>query len=157
MKQNPISRRCFVKKTAGAAAGMIGFPYLIRSSALGLAGTVAPSNRLVMAQIGSGSMGTGDLSGLLNFSPAVQVVAICDVDDNNSANAKRMVDEKNGNSDCKPYRDYRQLLDNHSLDIVSHALPIIGMRLSLWPVPGRESIYMDKNLGTHNPRGTSHL
>jgi predicted dehydrogenase len=123
MKQNPISRRCFVKKTAGAAAGMIGFPYLIRSSALGLAGTVAPSNRLVMAQIGSGSMGTGDLSGLLNFSPAVQVVAICDVDDNNSANAKRMVDEKNGNSDCKPYRDYRQLLDNHSLDIVSHALP----------------------------------
>ncbi|HPO68766.1 MAG TPA: Gfo/Idh/MocA family oxidoreductase [Anaerohalosphaeraceae bacterium] len=123
MNKKEISRRTFLKTSTAVGASIVGFPYLIRSSALGLAGTVAPSNRLVTAQIGCGSMGTGDLQSLLNFAPAVQVVAVCDVDDNHSANAKRLVDQKNGNADCRVYRDYRQLLENHTLDIVSHALP----------------------------------
>jgi predicted dehydrogenase len=123
MDKKPVSRRTFLRNSTAVTAGIIGFPYLIRSSALGLAGTVAPSNRLTMAQVGCGSMGTGDLKAFLNFCPAVQVVAVCDVDDKNSANAKRLVDEKNGNTDCQAYRDYRQLLDKQAFDIGSLALP----------------------------------
>ena len=54
--ENTVNRRAFLKKTAGVAAGVVGFPYIVQSSALGKAGTVAPSNRLTAVQIGSGSM-----------------------------------------------------------------------------------------------------
>jgi predicted dehydrogenase len=118
-----IDRRNFLKTTTGLTAGLIGFPYVVQSSALGKAGTVAPSNRLTLAQIGSGSMGTGDLQAFLNNSREIQVIAVCDVDDQNSANAKRIIDEKNGNQDCRTYRDFRELLDRENVDIASLALP----------------------------------
>ncbi|MHC5156635.1 MAG: Gfo/Idh/MocA family protein, partial [Planctomycetota bacterium] len=115
--------RLFMRKSAALGAGLVGFPYIVRSSALGKAGTIAPSNRLTVAQIGSGSMGTGDLNAFLNLGPEIQVVAVCDVDDHNSANAKKLVDDKYGNLDCRSYQDYRELLDREKLDIASLALP----------------------------------
>lgn len=118
-----MNRRCFVKRTAGAAAGIIGFPYVIRSSALGLAGTVAPSNRLTMAQIGCGSMGGGNLSNFLGMGSEVQVVAVCDVDLDHANGQKRNVDERYGNNDCRVYQDYRELLEKEHLDTASHAVP----------------------------------
>ena len=120
------NRRVFLKKSAGLAAGVVGFPYIVRSSALGMAGSVAPSNRLVMAQIGCGNMGTGNMQGFLELSPEVQVVAVCDVDGDRLLDRKRMVDEKYGNKDCRSYSDYRQLLEREDLDCVSHALPDHG-------------------------------
>ena len=125
--RNTVNRRAFLKKTAGITAGIIGFPYFVRSSALGKAGTVAPSNRLTVVQIGSGSMGTGDLKAFLNFSSKVQVIAVCDVDDHNSANAKRIVDEKNNNQDCRTYRDYRELLNTESCETLSQAFVEPGL------------------------------
>ncbi|MCI0499092.1 MAG: Gfo/Idh/MocA family oxidoreductase [Planctomycetales bacterium] len=122
MAKDGVTRRVFMKNAA-AMVSALSFPYIVRSSALGKAGTVAPSNRLTMAQIGCGSMGTGDLQSFLAFSPWVQVVAVCDVDDANSMAAKRLVDERNGTADCRMYRDYRELLSRESLNIVSHALP----------------------------------
>lgn len=121
--KRPVNRRDFLKKTAGVTAAAIGFPYIVPSSALGKAGTVAPSNRRTFVQIGSGSMGTGDLKGFLNYNPEVQVIAVCDVDDRHSANAKQIVDEKYGNQDCRTYRDFRELLDREDVDIASLALP----------------------------------
>lgn len=123
MKSKTINRRSFLQKTAGLAAGMVGFPYIVRSSALGKAGTVAPSNRLVMAQIGCGGMGGGNLNSFLNLRKEVQVVAVCDVDDHHVLEKKQAVDRKYGNQDCKTYRDFRELIETESLDVVSHALP----------------------------------
>jgi predicted dehydrogenase len=119
MKSQTINRRTFLHKTVGA----IGFPYVIRSAALGLAGTTAPSNRLTMAQIGCGSMGGSNLQAFLNHQNDVQVVAVCDVDDRHTHEKKRVVDETYGNQGCKVYRDFRQMLETESIDIVSHALP----------------------------------
>ena len=42
-KDKIINRRMFLKKTAHLTAGTLAFPYVIPSSALGKAGTVAPS------------------------------------------------------------------------------------------------------------------
>ncbi len=123
MNKNMVSRRRFLKKTTGLAVGAIGFPYIVPSSALGKAGTVAPSNRLTMAQIGCGSMGGGNLNAFLGLSGEVQVIAVCDVDDNHAQAKKRAVDGKYGNRDCKAYQDYRVLLEKEDLDCVSHALP----------------------------------
>lgn len=98
------TRRSFFKKASLAAAGAVGFPYLIRPSAMGMNGAVAPSNRLVGAQFGCGNMGAHDLKAFLNFGSDVQMVAVCDVDDRHLANCKKMIDDKCGNQDCRTYR-----------------------------------------------------
>jgi len=104
------------------AAGAMAFPYVVPSSALGNAGSVAPSNRVVMGSIGVGSMGTGDMQGFLN-KKEVQYIAVCDVDKGHRDNAKAIVDKKNGNSDCATYLDFRELIGRGDLDAVALALP----------------------------------
>lgn len=121
--KNKVNRRAFLKKTAGVAAGVVGVPYFVSSSALGKAGAVAPSNRLTMAQIGCGSMGSGNLKAFLGLGDAVQVVAICDTDRKHAEAGKEAVAKQSGYKDCRIYGDYRQLLEKEELDIVSHALP----------------------------------
>jgi predicted dehydrogenase len=113
-----MKRRDFLK----AGVGAVSFPYLIPSSAMGKAGTVAPSNRIVMGAIGTGSMGTGDLRGFLG-KKEVQFVAVCDVDSVNMGKAKKHVDDRNGNTDCAEYEDYRDLIARGDMDAVIHALP----------------------------------
>jgi predicted dehydrogenase len=113
-----MKRRDFLK----AVTGLVGFPYFVPSAALGKAGAVAPSNRLVMGAIGVGAMGRGDLNGFLH-KDEVQVVAVCDVDSNNNDRAKGMVNKRYGNTDCATYGDYRDLIGRGDLDVVMHALP----------------------------------
>ncbi len=121
-RKKTFNRRRFLKNTAGLVAGTIAFPYIVPSSALGKAGTVAPSNRITMATIGAGSMGTGDMNAFVN-NDGVQLVAVCDVDTGHRRNAKRIVDEKYGNKDCREYLDFRQLLADEKIDAVNIALP----------------------------------
>jgi len=68
------TRRDFLK-TAGAA---VAAPYVITSAALGNADRPAASDRIVMAGIGIGNMGSGDQGAFLG-RPDVQYVAVCDV------------------------------------------------------------------------------
>jgi len=58
IKRKDISRRRFLKNATDFTAGAIAFPYIVSSSALGNAGNVAASNRIVMGCIGMGGMGT---------------------------------------------------------------------------------------------------
>ncbi len=118
-----LNRRSFLKNGVSVTAGFMGFPYIIRASALGKNGTTSPGNRLTMAQIGCGSMGGSNLNAFLNMKSEVQVVAVCDLDVNHAKEKKRAVDQAYGNNDCRVYHDYRELLERESLDCVSHALP----------------------------------
>jgi len=117
-----MTRRGFLKKTAGTATGVVAFPYVVRSSALGKAGTIAPSNRLVMGSIGVGGMGTGDLKGFLNKAE-VQVVAVCDVDSKHRNRARDIVNKKYGNEDCATYNDFRDLIARKDIDALAIAVP----------------------------------
>ena len=69
-----LGRRTFLKAAAGAAA----LPYVIPAAALGKDGKTAPSERIVMAGVGIGNMGRGDLGAFLGRGD-VQYVAVCDV------------------------------------------------------------------------------
>ena len=116
-----ISRRTFVQR-ASAAGIMTAFPSFIPASALGRERRPAPGNRIVLGCIGVGSMGTGNMNSFLD-KDEVQVVAVCDVDREHLGTAKRRVDEKYGNGDCRTYADFRELLAREELDAVSLALP----------------------------------
>ncbi|MBD3266005.1 gfo/Idh/MocA family oxidoreductase, partial [bacterium] len=72
--------------------------------------------------IGVGSMGTGNMRNFLRFDD-VHYVAVCDVDQQHLDRAKNMVDERNENTDCATYKDFREFLSRDDLDAVSLALP----------------------------------
>jgi len=121
-RQQHITRRSFFGKAAGAAAGAAAFPYFVPSSALGKAGTVAPSNRIVMGAVGVGSMGTGDMRGFIRRD-RVRMVAVCDVDKGHRDRAKSIVDNRYQNKDCRTYLDFRDLTGRGDLDAVMIAMP----------------------------------
>jgi predicted dehydrogenase len=122
MKQVEIDRRQFLKRASGTTVGAIAFPYVVSSSALGNAGNVAASNRIVMGCIGVGSKGSGNMGGFLGKKD-VQVVAVCDVDKKNRDRAKKRVDDKYKNNDCKAYLDFREVIERKDIDALSLALP----------------------------------
>jgi len=117
-----ISRRRFIKTAGGMAVGSLAFPYVIPSSALGKAGTVAPSNRIVMGCIGVGGMGTHDLKTFLSKNES-QITAVCDVDSNHRDIACKMVNEKYCNEDCVGYNDFRELLAREDIDAAVIVVP----------------------------------
>jgi predicted dehydrogenase len=117
------SRRDFVRRSAAAAAGIFVVPTIIPSSALGMGGRMAPSNRVVMGAIGTGSQGMSNMNDFLGLKNAVQFVAVCDVDSARLLKAKATVDAANKNTDCRTYADFRELLEKEKLDGVSLALP----------------------------------
>ena len=51
-----IGRRTFLKQSA-AFAGLVALPYFVRPSALGMAGSVAASERITLGMIGTGDHG----------------------------------------------------------------------------------------------------
>ena len=118
---NNFDRRHFLKKTA-TAVGAIGFPYVVSASALGKDNTVAPSNRIVMAAIGVGGMGSGNMRGFIREAQ-VQMIAVCDVDKKHRGRASDYINEKYKNNDCKVYNDFRELLVRDDIDAVMIAVP----------------------------------
>jgi predicted dehydrogenase len=115
-------RRDFLKKAPLALAGTAAFPTIIKASALGLEGAVPPSDRIVMAGIGYGMQGGGNMQSFLGKSE-VQWVAVCDLDDNHLREAQNIVNGNYGNKDCAVYKDYRKLFARGDLDAVSIAVP----------------------------------
>ncbi|HUS71452.1 MAG TPA: Gfo/Idh/MocA family oxidoreductase [Sedimentisphaerales bacterium] len=117
MKKREFSRRQFLRKAAGTAVGTVGFPYIVASSALGKAGSVAASERIVMGCIGVGGQGTGNMRGFLGKADA-QVVAVCDVIEDRRQKAKGIVDRRYGDKGCASYNDFRDVLHRPDIDAV---------------------------------------
>jgi predicted dehydrogenase len=117
------TRRDFVKRSATIVAGAIVLPQIMPSSAFGMGKRLAPSDRVVIGSIGTGSQGMSNMRDFLKLKDAVQFVAVCDVDSLRLAKAKETVDLANKNKDCRTYGDYREFLEKEKLDAVSIALP----------------------------------
>jgi predicted dehydrogenase len=120
--KNNISRRRFLKEAAGTTIGGLGIPFIVKSSALGNSGRIAPSERITMGCIGVGSQGTSNMRGFLD-KYEVQILAVCDVDKWRLDRAKNRVDLWYNNNDCKKYTDFRELIARDDIDTLSLALP----------------------------------
>ncbi len=119
MKQ---SRRQFLARTVSAAASA---PVYMASAA----GKIPANDRIALGIIGVGCMGRGHVRVCLG-DPAVQVMAVCDVDRMRRENARRRVDEtyakdraKGSYSGCVAYNDYRELIARDDLDGVVIVTP----------------------------------
>jgi predicted dehydrogenase len=119
------SRRSFITQSLAGVAGAGLVPVAARaadSSAAASQDRVSGANRRVrIGLIGCGGMGTGDLRDMLRLG--VQVIALCDVDDAQSAKAKAMVDREFHQTPDLVTRDFRRVLDRQDIDAVIVATP----------------------------------
>jgi predicted dehydrogenase len=129
----PRSRRAFLKHAAAGAAGGM----LLTGSESGGAQAAASQDRVAganrrlrVALIGCGGQGTGDLRTALRLG--AQVVALCDVDDEQVTKAADRIDKDFTQKPELKTRDFRRVLDRQDIDAVIvgtpdhwHALPTV--------------------------------
>ncbi|MBN1127008.1 MAG: Gfo/Idh/MocA family oxidoreductase [Sedimentisphaerales bacterium] len=113
-----LNRRVFLKGTV-LGAGTLAVPNIVPASVFG---ADAPSNRIVMASIGTGGQGRGNMGNLMQYSDC-QVVAVCDVDANHCKEAANQVNNHYNNSDCKEYNDFREVIARRDIDAVCISTP----------------------------------
>lgn len=164
------TRREFLKGAAAASVGTIAFPYIVPSSALGKAGTVAPSNRIVMGCIGVGGQGTHNMNVFMHM-PDVQVVGVCDVERESNTYlggqtrglepAKAMVERYYADKTptgaykgCEAYKDFRDLLKRKDIDAVTVCTPDHWHALiSIAAAKAGKDIYCEKPLANSVAEG----
>lgn len=117
-----LSRRLFLKRTSAALA-IAAAPQIVPSSVLGLGGQTAPSNRITVGFIGTGSHGVGwNLGPYLRHKDA-QVVAACDVDSKHLFRASETINDRYKNEDCFTTKDFREVLARKDIDAVMVSTP----------------------------------
>ncbi|HOE97243.1 MAG TPA: Gfo/Idh/MocA family oxidoreductase [Candidatus Sumerlaeota bacterium] len=134
-RETRLNRRELLK-AGGLLAAAVGFPTIVPSSVFG---QHAPSNRITMASIGPGRMGTWDVIEVLAFAD-VQFVAACDVDRKRLENARNTIEShyarRSGSGcykGCFATTDFREIIARDDLDAVMvttpdhwHALPALA-------------------------------
>lgn len=140
------TRRRFLRN-AIRAGGLAAAPYVITSTALGGAGRPPASERVVLGYIGTGPRGLLNIREQMG-SPQAQLVAVCDVWKHVRERARQAVNKRYGNSGCKAYADFRELLDREDIDAVGIATP------DHWHVPAAiaamragKDVHVEKPLG----------
>ena len=116
---NPLSRRTFMHLSAGSvAAGAAAKINFLEPGALWGAGrTVAPSDRVRFASIGTGTRGCELLTASLDV-PGVECVAVCDLYDSRHEAAQEAVKKQ-----VPATRSYKEILDRKDVDAVIVAVP----------------------------------
>ncbi|MBN2314984.1 MAG: Gfo/Idh/MocA family oxidoreductase [Sedimentisphaerales bacterium] len=143
MSRRSIHRRQFLQRAVGAGV----FPYVISASALGSAGSVAPSEKITVGCIGVGPQGTGDMNNFLKQKDA-KVVAVCDVKSHVLKAAQEHVNKHYQDTGCTIYKDFRKLLARDDIDAVLIATPDHWHVLAaLAAVRAGKDVYLEKPMG----------
>ncbi len=118
MKQTrtKVSRRRFLQTTAAAASTAIAAPMVVPARALGRDGNVAPSERVTLAGLGIGARGNYVLDCFMEEAET-QFVAIADVREERRQAVREKTEAKYGKG-VKMYRDFREMLQDESIDAV---------------------------------------
>lgn len=147
MKTILSTRRHFLKQTTALGISAAALPAIVPASALGRAGAVAPSNRIVVGCIGQGPQGQGDMHGFLNQKDA-QVVAVCDVKTDQLGQARDAINQHYQTKDCATYGDFREVLARKDIDAFLIATPDHWhVLVALAAVRAGKDIYLEKPMG----------
>jgi len=109
-----ITRRDFIKQSGTAALGLALLPEMVRK--------VAASDRLRIAHIGLGGMGNNHMQWFAAL-PEVEIVALCDVDQDHLSSTLKTLQELQPNSKAQGYADFRRILDRSDIDAITCATP----------------------------------
>ena len=119
MKENRVTRRQFLQRTAGATGALAAVPTILLDPKPYPVGWsyVAPSDRVRFGIIGVGMQGSGSLRNAIEL-PGVECVAACDLYDGRHALAKEIAGSR-----IVATRRYQELLDNKEIDCLIAAVP----------------------------------
>ena len=123
-----ISRRNFLGRMS-IAGGALAAPYIIPASALGKEGALAPSERITLGIIGTGSHGVSRNIKRFLPEPDAQIVAVCDVDRQRRIDAKKLIETRYAEKfqgtykGCDDYNDFRDIIARDDIDAVMVATP----------------------------------
>lgn len=99
---------------------VFGLPAIVPARVLG---DTAPSKQIALGLIGVGAQGKQrNLSMFLNEVDA-RVVSVCDAFGSRAREAARLVDARQGKTGCKVQRDFREVLEDPSIDAVVISTP----------------------------------
>ena len=140
-EKKKVSRRNFIKKSAGAAA-LISMPTIIPASVFGA------NDKVRVAVLGVNGRGTSHISGFMNLADA-EVVCLCDPD--LVVLAKRAQEfEKKYSRKVIQQQDLRKVFEDKSIDAVSVATPNHWHSLAtIWACQAGKDVYVEKP-GSHN-------
>src|SRR6266571_6631701 len=126
----PRSRRTFLKEAAVGAAGSALLPSALGAQAASQDRVAGANRRVRVALIGCGGQGNADLRAALRLG--AQLVALCDVDDDQAMKTAQRLDKEFSQKPDLTTRDFRRVLDRKDVDAVIsgtpdhwHALPTI--------------------------------
>ena len=108
-----MKRKEFIQKSALVSGGGIlspNFSFLSSGSKI-----MGANDRIRVGAVGINGMGWADTKALMKL-PGIELVAICDVDQNVLEKRKEEISKKGGN--VQTYSDYRQLLDQKDIDVI---------------------------------------
>ncbi len=114
MKSNLNQRRQFVKQSG---LGLLGLTLLPSAY-----GRISSSDRLQVAHIGVGGMGNNHMKWFAGL-PEVDVVALCDVDEEHLATSLKTMEALQPGKKVKGYGDFRHILDRKDIDAITCATP----------------------------------
>ncbi len=145
MRRPPNSsttRRGFLKGAVAVAA-----PYIIPASAFGA------NERVAVGCIGVGPRGTSVMKGFLDDG-RTRVVAVCDVNKLRREDVAKRLNQHYGDKGCKPYNDFRELLNRPDIDVVSIASTDHWHVLhALYAARAGKDMYVEKPLGLNVVEG----
>jgi predicted dehydrogenase len=113
-KYSTMQRREFIKHSALTALGLYFLP--------GMAQRVAASDRVRIAIVGLGGMGTEHLKWFAAL-PEVEVVALCDLDKEHLDTALKTLSALQPQNKAVGYSDFRRVLERKDIDAISCATP----------------------------------
>ena len=132
---NPNNRRNFLKIASGAVAGA---SLLIRR-----AGAASAIETVRVGFVGLNGRGNDHITGFAAL-PNVEIAALCDVDEN--VLNRRVEEHKNlFKHPVKPYVDYREMLKDPDIDVISIATPNHWHALmGIWACQAGKDVYVEK-------------
>jgi len=134
MRETDLTRRGILNGAAGAALAMVSHR----------AGAAPANERVTMAAIGVGGRGTAVLRDFFKHGDA-QVVAMCDVNQDNLKGAIHLANQRYGNNDCRGYADFREVLERPDIDAVLIASPHHWhVAMGVTAAKAGKDIYMEK-------------
>jgi predicted dehydrogenase len=114
------SRRKFIRNSTKAIAGATVMSTMSLDSLAKASRAIAQSDKINVGVIGINGMGWADTKSMMKI-PEVNLMAICDVDQN--VIDKRVAELKQSNINVTTYGDYRKLLENKDIDVVIIGTP----------------------------------
>jgi myo-inositol 2-dehydrogenase/D-chiro-inositol 1-dehydrogenase len=114
-KKTAITRRSFIRRGATLTAAGAVVPYWFTGENARAQQSTSKNDRPLVAVVGTGGQGSGDMRGAAPFG---DVVAVCDVDENQARKAAAMLGGK-----PTIYGDYRKLLERNDIEVIINGTP----------------------------------